>query len=235
MTKILLVEDDPNLGSMLHEYLRLKEFDATLCANGKIGYERFMQTSYDICIADVMMPVMDGFTMVQKIRAVNSLIPIIFLTARDMKEDKLEGFRIGADDYLTKPFSMEELLMRIQAVLRRCAPSAPATETEASIETYKIGDYVFYPLQQTLSYHDAEPVRLTTKETDLLILLAQHKNDVLERDTALMQVWGNDNYFTARSMDVFITKLRKHLAKDQRVEIINVHSRGYKLIDNNLT
>lgn len=235
MTKILLVEDDPNLGSMLHEYLRLKDFDATLCANGKIGYDRFMQTPYDICIADVMMPVMDGFTMVQKIRAVNSQIPIIFLTARDMKEDKLEGFRIGADDYLTKPFSMEELLMRIQAVLRRCMPSTPAAETETVIEVYRIGDYVFYPLQQTLSYQDAEPIRLTTKETDLLQLLAQHKNDVLERDVALMQVWGNDSYFTARSMDVFITKLRKHLVKDSRVEIINVHSRGYKLIDNNLT
>jgi DNA-binding response OmpR family regulator len=225
--RLLLVEDDPNLGDILREYLALKGFQATLCSDGQAGFSAFLKGSFDMCILDVMMPIMDGFTLAEKIRANNKNIPIIFLTAKGMKEDKFEGFRVGADDYITKPFSMEELLLRINAVLRRSLPP------DDGAENYKIGDYQFSTLQQTLQYENDPSLKLTTKETALLKLLCQSKNHVLEREYALKSIWGEDNYFTARSMDVFITKLRKYLGKDERIQIINIHSKGYKLIEGN--
>lgn len=222
---LLLVEDDPNLGDILREYLSLKGFQTTLCTDGQAGFGAFIKGNFDMCILDVMMPIMDGFTLAEKIRANNKNLPIIFLTAKGMKEDKFEGFRIGADDYITKPFSMEELQLRINAVLRRSLPP------DDGAENYQIGDYHFSSLQQTLQYGIEPHLRLTTKESALLKLLCQSKNHVLEREYALKTIWGEENYFTARSMDVFITKLRKYLSKDQRLQIINVHSKGYKLID----
>lgn len=223
--RLLLVEDDPNLGDILCEYLSLKGYQTTLCTDGQAGFGAFIKGSYDMCILDVMMPIMDGFTLAEKIRANNKNIPIIFLTAKAMKEDKFEGFRIGADDYITKPFSMEELQLRINAVLRRSLPN------DDGVENYQIGDYQFNTLQQILQYENDPAIKLTTKETALLKLLCQTKNQVLEREYALKIIWGEDNYFTARSMDVFITKLRKYLGKDPRIQIINIHSKGYKLID----
>ena len=232
--KLLLVEDDPNLGDILQEYLIEKGYNVTLCRDGREGLSTFMQKTFDMCILDIMMPIMDGFTLAKKIREVNQQIPIMFLTARGMKEDKIEGFKIGADDYMSKPFSMEELQMRIEAILRRCiAPSSDTTN--GSIETFQIGRYQFNTLNRTLTIAPDEPIRLTTKEAELLRMLCLHKNDVMERDLALIAIWGNDGYFTARSMDVFITKLRKHLAKDTNIQIINVHARGYTLIDNTST
>ena len=221
---LLLVEDDPNLGDILREYLSLKGFQTTLCTDGQAGFSAFIKGNFDMCILDVMMPIMDGFTLADKIRANNKNIPIIFLTAKGMKEDKLEGFRLGADDYITKPFSMEELQLRINAILRRSLPP------DDGAESYQIGDYYFNTLQQVLQ-HQNSSTKLTTKETALLKLLCQNKNHVLEREYALKTIWGEDNYFNARSMDVFITKVRNYLSRDQRLQIINVHSKGYKLID----
>lgn len=234
--KLLLVEDDPNLGDILQEYLTEKGYDVTLCRDGREGLTVFMHqyqhqySHFDMCILDVMMPIMDGFTLAKKIREINLQMPIMFLTARGMKEDKIEGFKIGADDYMAKPFSMEELQMRIEAILRRCHP---ATDTNSSSnEVFQIGQYQFNTLTRTLTIEPDEPIRLTTKEAELLRMLCLYKNDIMERDVALNAIWGNDGYFTARSMDVFITKLRKHLSKDSNIQIINVHARGYTLIDN---
>ncbi len=224
--RLLLVEDDPNLGDILREFLSLKGYDTTLCTDGQQGFSAFLKAPFDMCILDVMMPIMDGFTLAEKIRANNKTIPIIFVTAKGMKEDKLEGFKKGADDYLTKPFSMEELQLRINAVLRRTM-----TDDESDTpEIFDIGEYTFNTLLQTLQFQQQEPTKLTTKEAALLKMFCRHKNSILEREHALKTIWGDDNYFTARSMDVFITKLRKYLLRDPKVEIINIHSKGYKLI-----
>ncbi|MEZ4888164.1 MAG: response regulator transcription factor [Chitinophagales bacterium] len=228
-TRLLLVEDDPNLGDILQEYLTLKGFKTTLCHNGLEGYEAFKKSDkdFDMAILDVMMPVMDGFTLAKKIRTTDTDIPIIFLTAKSMKEDKVEGFKLGGDDYMTKPFSMEELQLRINAVLRRSQHKEPET---LNMEEFEIGEYSFNHVQQLLSFK-GDSQKLTTKESALLKMLAETKNDVLSRSEALEKIWGDDNYFTARSMDVFITKLRKYLKEDSNVEIINVHGKGYKLVD----
>lgn len=223
--RLLLVEDDPNLGDILREYLALKGYDTTLCTDGQQGFSAFLKSSFDMCILDVMMPIMDGFTLAEKIRANNKNIPIIFVTAKGMKEDKFEGFKKGADDYLTKPFSMEELQLRINAILRRTM----ADESDAA-EVYDIGGYTFNTLLQTLQYQKDEAIKLTTKEAALLKMFCRYKNNVLEREQALKTIWGDDNYFTARSMDVFITKLRKYLSRDKDIEIINIHSKGYKMV-----
>ncbi len=228
-TRLLLVEDDPNLGDILQEYLTLKGFNTTLCHNGLEGYEAFSKSNeeYDMAILDVMMPIMDGFTLAKKIREQNTNIPIIFLTAKSMKEDKVEGFKLGGDDYMTKPFSMEELQLRINAILRRCQSQG---NEQLNIEEFTIGSYTFNHVQQLLCI-GGNAQKLTTKESALLRMLAENKNNVLSRSQALEKIWGDDNYFTARSMDVFITKLRKYLKKDNNVEIINVHGKGYKLVD----
>ncbi len=224
-TRILLVEDDANLGSLLREYLKAKNFMAELYTDGKKGYAAFMSNEYDICVLDIMMPIKDGFTLAQEIRLINSEIPIIFLTAKILKEDVLKGFEIGADDYITKPFSMEELLYRIEAILRR----SKKNESGIIPDNIELGKYVFEPNKQLLKLDDKE-IKLTTKESELLRLLCKNKNQVLERNFALKTIWDDDTYFNARSMDVYITKLRKHLREDQNIEIINVHGKGFKLI-----
>ena len=222
--KILLCEDDENLGMLLREYLAAKGYDAELCADGELGYKAFLRSKFDICVLDVMMPKKDGFALAQEIRSANSEIPIIFLTAKTLKEDILEGFKIGADDYITKPFSMEELVFRIEAILRRVRG-----KKTKECAVYKIGRFVFDTQKQLLSIGD-KPTNLTTKETALLSLLCSHANEILQRDFALKTIWIDDNYFNARSMDVYITKLRKHLKDDDQIEIINIHGKGYKLI-----
>ena len=222
-TKVLLVEDDANLGTLLAEYMKAKNYETQLYSNGKRGYEAFMSNEFDICILDIMMPIKDGFTLAQEIRLVNSEIPIIFLTAKTMKDDVLKGFEIGADDYITKPFSMEELLYRIEAVLRR------SKKEDINDNKIEIGKYIFEPNKQLLHFGNNE-IKLTTKESELLRLLCKNKNQVLERNFALKTIWDDDTYFNARSMDVYITKLRKHLKDDSSIEIINVHGKGFKLI-----
>ncbi|MGE0019027.1 MAG: response regulator transcription factor [Draconibacterium sp.] len=224
-TKLLLAEDDENLGLLLKEYLVAKGYDASLFPDGEAAYKGFMRDHYDICILDIMMPKKDGFTLAKDIRIVNPDVPVIFLTAKNMKEDVLEGFKLGADDYITKPFSMEELIMRIEAILRRTSQENLANAQPV----FTLGRYTFDTRKQTLAEGD-EVVKLTTKEADLLKLLCQNANKILERNYALKSIWIDDNYFNARSMDVYITKLRKHLSKEQTVEIINVHGKGYKLI-----
>jgi len=221
-----LAEDDPNLGSLLHEYLTAKGYNTVLAQNGKVAYEKFAREKYDICLLDVMMPVMDGFTLAKEIRKSDAALPIVFLTAKSMKEDAIEGFNIGADDYITKPFSMEELLLRIKAILRR---TTAGSEKKEEINNFTIGQYAFDYRQQVLQI-GAKKQKLTTREAHLLKLLCIHINDVLDRTFALKTIWKDDNYFNGRSMDVYITKLRKYLKDDPHLEIVNVHGKGFKLI-----
>jgi DNA-binding response OmpR family regulator len=223
---VLLTEDDPNLGMLLREYLNAKGYETTLAENGKIGYEKFAQGGFDICILDVMMPVKDGFTLAEEIRQTDKQMPIIFLTAKSMKDDKLKGFTVGADDYLTKPFSMDELLMRMQAVLRRTLPEAGKAKKKKALT---VGNFSFDYDRQVLTI-DGEEKRLTTKEADLLHMLCENRYDVLDRNYALNKIWGDDNYFNSRSMDVYIAKLRKYLSLDPEVELVNVHGKGFKLL-----
>ncbi len=222
--KILLCEDDENLGMLLNEYLQTKGFETELCLDGEAGYKAFTNNSYDFCILDIMMPKKDGFLLAQDIRKLNSNVPILFLTAKTLKEDVLEGFKIGGDDYVTKPFSMEELLYRIEAILRRICVKKSRITSE-----YKLGKFTF-DTQKQLLIIDGKVTKLTTKECELLTMLAQNANNILERNYALKTIWVEDNYFNARSMDVYITKLRKLLKDDPNVEIINIHGKGYKLI-----
>ncbi len=222
--KILLCEDDENLGMLLREYLQTKGYDADLQPDGEAGYKAFTRNKYDMCVFDVMMPKKDGFQLAVDIRAVNADVPIIFLTAKSMKEDILQGFKLGADDYLSKPFSMEELLYRIESILRRVRGKKVK---EAVV--YSIGKFTFDAQKQTLAI-DGDSKKLTTKESELLNLLAANANSILERNFALKTIWVDDNYFNARSMDVYITKLRKLLKDDENVAIINIHGKGYKLI-----
>jgi len=222
--KVLLVEDDSNLGSITSDYLKAKGFNCTWEINGELGYREFVKNQYDIVILDVMMPVKDGFSTAKDIRGIDKKVPIIFLTAKSMKEDTLKGFGIGADDYITKPFNMEELIARISAILKRVS-----SNNETHFDDIKIGKLTFNPKMQVLSKGEFS-VSLTTKESDLLILLYKNKNDILERDHALKAIWGDDNYFNGRSMDVYIAKLRKHLKHDEEIQIINVHGRGFKLL-----
>lgn len=224
--RILLCEDDPNLGKLLSDYLNAKGFVTTWAQDGAEGVKAFFRETFDFVILDVMMPRKDGFEVATEIRKESKSIPILFLTARSMKEDTLEGFKVGADDYMTKPFSMEELLVRINAILRRTS-SLPQDGEE--VVAFNIGVFNFDYNKQHLS-HNGEEQRLTTKENELLFLLCRHKNGLLERSHALSAIWGDANYFNGRSMDVYIAKLRKHLRADDRIEILNVHGKGFKLI-----
>lgn len=221
--KVLLAEDDVNLGSLLEQYLTAKDYQTDLYTDGEKAYEGFMQKEYDICILDVMMPKKDGFEVAQEVKALRPKLPVIFLTAKALKEDVLEGFKIGADDYITKPFNMEELLFRIEAILRRSGNNGQDRNE------YQLGIFMFDSNKQTLS-SSKEEKKLTTKESELLKLLADNLNSVLERNYALKKIWKDDNYFNARSMDVYITKLRKHLSDDPNLQIINSHGKGYKLV-----
>ena len=223
-TRILLAEDDENLGSLLKEYLNAKGYETELFSDGNKAYRGFIKEYFNLCLLDVMMPEKDGFTLAKEIRQINNEIPILFLTAKSMKEDILEGFSIGADDYITKPFSMEELLYRIEAILRR-------TKQDILQENkpFPIGKYLFDTQTQFLKKGNKKK-KLTTKESELLKLLCNNKNKVLERNFTLRTIWIDDNYFNARSMDVYITKLRKYLKDDPSIQIINVHGKGFKLI-----
>lgn len=223
--KILLAEDDNNLGDLLDSFIKAKGYEVDLARNGKIALEKFNSGNYQFVILDVMMPEMDGFTVAKEIRGIDTKVPILFLTAKTMKEDKLEGFSIGADDYLTKPFSMEELVARIKAILKRMNSDDQAINTK-----YTIGKFTFDPETRML-YLGEEQSKLTTKENHLLKLLAMNKNKMLDRQAALRAIWGDDNYFNGRSMDVYIAKLRKILKADETIEIMNVHGRGFKLMD----
>ncbi len=225
--RILLVEDDPNLGTLLQEYLLSENFQVTLCSDGDKGLKTFQTQTFDICVLDVMMPKKDGFTLATQIRGQNKEIPIMFLTAKSLKEDKINGFEIGADDYITKPFDEEELVLRINAILRR----AGKIDNNEQYNIFEVGKYSFdYPNQQ-LYFEGAEERRMTTKESEVLRLLCMHKNQVLRRDNALIAIYGESDYFYGRSFDVFITKLRKYLKKDETVKIENIHSVGFRLTD----
>lgn len=223
--KLLLAEDDVNLGNLLSDFLKAKGYEVTLTNNGEEAFSNFIKGSYQLCLLDVMMPIKDGFTTAKEIRKINQKVPIIFLTAKSMKEDTLKGFEVGADDYISKPFSMEELLARINAVLGRSQE-----DNEAQNETFfTIGNYTFDYQKRHLTFK-GEITKLTSKESDLLRLLCLNENKVLDRTHALKAIWEDDNYFNARSMDVYIAKLRKHLNKDENIEIINVHGKGFRFV-----
>jgi two-component system, OmpR family, response regulator VicR len=222
MTRILLLEDDPNLGAVLEEHLEMNGFAVRRCVNGEEGESAFRAAPYDLCLVDVMMPRKDGFTFARELRARDSRTPIIFLTAKALKEDRIEGLRIGADDYITKPFSMEELLLRINAVLRRTTPA----DTQGPAH---IGSFLFDREKQELR-RGGKVQKLTSRETDLLSLLTAHMNTTLDRDEALRQLWGSNTFFNGRSMDVFVSKLRKYLRGDPGVAIISVHGKGFRLV-----
>lgn len=222
---VLLAEDDRNLGSILKSYLEAKGFPTTLCDNGKVALDAFKKNEFNFCIFDVMMPVMDGFTLAKEVRKLDKKVPLLFLTAKTMQEDKLEGFELGADDYITKPFSMEELLLRLKAILRR----SNMEDSKHVNHIYKFGKYTFDYDHQLLSIGKKQE-KLTSKEAELLRLLCDHLNEVLDRTVALNKIWYDDSYFNARSMDVYITKLRKFLKDDSNVELINVHGVGFKLV-----
>jgi DNA-binding response OmpR family regulator len=226
-TRILLAEDDQNLGIILKSYLEAKGFPTVLCVNGKEAWESFNHQVFDFCIVDVMMPLKDGFSLTQDIRKVNREIPILFLTAKSMQQDILKGFSVGADDYLTKPFSMDELLARIQAILRRMEISRTGISRQNDI--FEIGKLKFDFPKQLLETPEGE-IKLTSKEAALLKMLCEKPNDVLERSVALKNIWQDDSYFNARSMDVYITKIRKYLKADPDVNVVNVHGIGFKLV-----
>ena len=222
--KILLVEDDNNLGNLLQDSLELKNYEVTLKRNGEDGWNEYKTGKFDMCILDVMMPKKDGFTLAKEIRRTNAQIPIIFLTAKVLKEDTIEGLKIGADDYLTKPFSMEELTLRMDNIFKRVPKAEMSDQSE-----FQIGKYVFDNSSRTLTI-GTNQLKLTTKESELLKMLALHIDKLLERDIALNTVWGTDSYFAGRSMDVYIAKLRKYLKEDPGVEILNVHGTGFKIL-----
>ena len=225
---VLIAEDDPNLGQILKEYLEIKGFQADLAKDGEAALKLFKSSTYDLCILDIMMPKKDGFTLAREIRITSEAVPFIFLTAKSLKEDTIEGLKIGADDYITKPFSMEELLLRIHAILRR-TNSRLSKEDTSQIQ---IGGLILNYDHQLL-IHKNERISLTSKESELLRLLNQYKNQILDRSLALKLIWNDDSYFNARSMDVYIAKLRKHLKVDPSIQIVTIHGKGFKLVDSN--
>ncbi|HLW31882.1 MAG TPA: response regulator transcription factor [Aequorivita sp.] len=228
--KILLVEDDPNFGTVLKDYLAMNDYNVTHAKNGMEGFEKFKKDDFDLCILDVMMPYKDGFTLAKEIREKDEDIPIIFLTAKAMKEDVLKGYKVGADDYLNKPFDSEVLLMKIKAIIQRKATDSIADSKQFEFE---IGNFFLNSKLRFLIYKKGEPIKLSPKENELLRLLALHKNDLMPRELALTKIWRDDNYFTSRSMDVYIAKLRKYLSTDDGVEIINIHGEGFRLVVKN--
>ena len=228
--KILLVEDDINFGSILKEYLGLNEYAVTLAKNGIEGFEKFKKEKFDLCILDVMMPYKDGFTLAKEIREENSVVPIFFLTAKHLKEDVLKGFKVGADDYMTKPFDSEVLLAKIKAILNR--KNFIEDPVDEAFE-FSFSDFNFNSKLRFLKFKDKDPIKLSPKESQLLRLLVLHINDLLPREVALNKIWRDDNYFTSRSMDVYIAKLRKYLSDDEKVQILNIHGEGFRLVISN--
>ena len=227
--KILLVEDDPNFGTVLKDYLIMNDYDVVHAKNGMEGFEKFKKDDFDLCILDVMMPYKDGFTLAKEIREKNTDVPIIFLTAKAMKEDVLKGYKVGADDYLNKPFDSEVLLMKIKAIIAR---KATDSVTDSKQFEFKIGDFELNSKLRFLKFRGGEPIKLSPKENELLRLLALHENDLMPRELALTKIWRDDNYFTSRSRDVYIAKLRKYLKVDDKVEILNIHGEGFRLVVN---
>ena len=225
--KILIVEDDTNFGNILKEYLSLNDYEIALAKNGIEGFEKFKKEAFDLCILDVMMPYKDGFTLAKEIREINDLVPIFFLSAKHLKEDVLKGFKVGADDYLTKPFDSEVLLAKIKAILSRS--NTPASLPEDIFE-FQFSDFSFNSKLRFLTYKEEKPIKLSPKESQLLKLLVLHVNDLLPREVALNKIWRDDNYFTSRSMDVYIAKLRKYLSADKKVQILNIHGEGFRLV-----
>ena len=226
--KILIVEDDPNFGSILRDYLTLNDYDVTLAKNGIEGLEKFKKEDFDLCILDVMMPYKDGFTLAIEIREKNETVPLIFLTAKSLKEDVLKGFKLGADDYLTKPFDSDVLLAKVKAILNRRVSKTNTVDSDEHLFT--IGAFHFNSKLRFLTYQQQDPLKLSPKENQLLRLLVLHLNDLLPRDIALNKIWRDYNYFTSRSMDVYIAKLRKYLRQDPKVEILNIHGEGFRLV-----
>ena len=228
--KILLVEDDSNFGRILKEYLSINKYNVDLASNGIEGYEKFTRSEYDLCILDVMMPYKDGFTLAKEIREKNDQIPIIFLTAKTLKEDVLKGYKIGADDYLTKPFDSEILLAKIKSLFSR---KNLIKSDSSSVYEFSFGKFNFNSKLRMLNHGSDEPIKLSPKENELLKMLVLNLNDLLPRDIALNKIWRDDNYFTSRSMDVYIAKLRKYLETDNKIKIINIHGEGFRLtVDN---
>ena len=226
--KILLVEDDPNFGTVLRDYLALNDYNVTHAKDGIEGLIAFKNGDFDLCILDVMMPRKDGFSLARDIRGTNTEVPIIFLTAKTLKEDVLKGYQAGADDYLNKPFDSEVLLHKIKAILQR-------KDSDKSLDNeqfeFVIGKFALNSKLRHLSFEGNEPQKLSPKENKLLRMLAIHKNDLMPRELALTKIWRDDNYFTSRSMDVYIAKLRKYLKLDENVEILNIHGEGFRLVD----
>lgn len=224
-TKILLCEDDQNLGIVLKNYLELNDFDVTLERDGRLGLAAFQREKFDLCLLDIMMPHMDGFKLAEEIRDVDPDIPLFFLSAKTMKDDIIQGYKLGADDYITKPFDSEVLLLKIRAILKRNEEGNKELENKE----YDLGSYHFNPKLRELS-HDGKMQTLSPKENELLKLLAEHLNDLLPREQALKKIWGSDTYFNGRSMDVYIAKLRKYLKDDSTIEIVNIHGNGFRLV-----
>ncbi|MBM3444421.1 MAG: response regulator transcription factor [Bacteroidetes bacterium] len=224
--KVLLCEDDPNLGTVLKNFLELNDLDVVLERDGHLGLAAFQREKFDICLLDVMMPKMDGFALAEDIRDINPDIPLFFLSAKSMKEDQIKGYKLGADDYITKPFDSELLLFKIKAILKR---NEEQSREQENIE-YDLGKYHFIPKLRELS-SEAGKITLSPKENELLKMLSEYKNDLLPRELALKKIWGNDNYFNGRSMDVYIAKLRKYLKDDENVEIVNIHGNGFRLLE----
>ena len=225
--KILLVEDDQNFGAILKDYLMLNDFDVTLAKNGMEGFEKFKKDSYDLCILDVMMPYKDGYTLAKEIREKNKEVPLIFLTAKTMKEDVLKGYKAGADDYLNKPFDSEVLLMKIKAIMQRKTSEVKAENVQFE---FQIGKFFLNSKLRFLNFPGNDQIKLSPKENELLKMLALYEDDLMPREMALTKIWRDDNYFTSRSMDVYIAKLRKYLKDDENVEILNIHGEGFRLV-----
>lgn len=223
--KILLCEDDTNLGMVLKNYLELNDYDVTLERDGRLGLAAFQREKFDICLLDVMMPNMDGFTVAEEIRDINPDVPLFFLSAKTMKEDIIQGYKLGADDYITKPFDSEVLLLKIKAIIKR----NEETHREEVNAEFDLGKYHFNPRLRELSF-EGKTQTLSPKENDLLRMLAEYKNDLLPREAALKKIWGSDTYFNGRSMDVYIAKLRKYLKNDEKLEIVNIHGNGFRLV-----
>jgi DNA-binding response OmpR family regulator len=224
-SKILLVEDDSNFGNVLKNYLELNDYDVTLERDGRLGLAAFQREKFDMCLLDIMMPHMDGFTLAESIRDVDPDVPLFFLSAKTMKEDIISGYKLGADDYITKPFDSEVLLMKIKAILKRNEEA----KTESENTEFDLGAYHFNPKLRQLTKGNSSHT-LSPKESDLLRMLCEYKNDLLPREKALKKIWGSDTYFNGRSMDVYIAKLRKYLKEETSVEIVNIHGNGFRLV-----
>ena len=225
---ILLVEDDVNFGAILNDFLKLHSYNVTLAKNGIEGLEKFKKNSFGLCILDVMLPFKDGFTLAKEIRDLNKDVPLFFLTAKTLKDDVLKGYKLGADDYLTKPFDSDILLLKIKSIFKRKKISSSENNVKFM---YQFADFNFNSKLRILKYKDENDIKLSPKENELLKLLLNHLNDLMPRELALIKIWNDDNYFTSRSMDVYIAKIRKYLQKDNRLEIENIHGEGFRLIE----